>query len=105
MFLFVYPVETVVHVYPDLVHSRSTRSRPASNRLSCWACGRGRRVGGDNEFERLRDYTLDDNYKHIEWRSTARRGKLTVKDFQANQSQRVIFLVDCGRMMTNQRPA
>src|SRR5262249_50795949 len=26
--------------------------------------------------------------------------KLTVKDFQVNQSQRVIFLIDCGRMMT-----
>ena len=50
----------------------------------------------------LRDYTPDDNYKHIDWRSTARRNKLTVKDFQTNQSQRVIFLIDCGRMMTNE---
>ena len=63
---------------------------------------RTRQIGQDNEFERLRDYTLDDNYKHIDWRSTARRSKLTVKDFQANQSQRMIFLIDCGRMMTNE---
>ena len=35
-------------------------------------------------------------------RTTARRRKLTVKDFQANQSQRVIFMIDCGRMMTNE---
>jgi uncharacterized protein (DUF58 family) len=63
---------------------------------------RTRRIGQDNEFERLRDYTLDDTYKHIDWRTTARRNKLTVKDFQANQSQRVIFLLDCGRMMVNQ---
>lgn len=61
---------------------------------------RQRRIGQDNEFERLRDYTLDDNFKHIDWRSTARRGKLTVKDFQVNQSQRVLFMIDCGRMMT-----
>jgi uncharacterized protein (DUF58 family) len=63
---------------------------------------RTRKIGQDNEFERLRDYTLDDNYKHIDWRTTARRGKLTVKDFQASQSQRLMFLVDCGRMMTNE---
>jgi uncharacterized protein (DUF58 family) len=63
---------------------------------------RVRRVGQDNEFERLRDYTLGDNYRHIDWRSTARRQKLTVKDFQQNQSQRLIFLIDCGRMMTNE---
>ena len=28
--------------------------------------------------------------------------KLIVKDFQANQSQRLVFLVDCGRMMTGE---
>ena len=39
--------------------------------------------------------------RHIDWRATARRNKLTVKDFQASQSQRLIFLIDCGRMMTN----
>jgi uncharacterized protein (DUF58 family) len=72
------------------------------NRLSLMGLRRTRRVGQDNEFERLRDYTVDDNYKHIDWRSTARRNKLTVKDFQTNQSQRVIFLIDSGRMMTNQ---
>ncbi len=72
-----------------------------TNRLSLVGVRRTRRIGQDNEFERLRDYTPDDNYKFIDWRSTARRGRLTVKDFQANQSQRVMFLVDCGRMMTN----
>jgi uncharacterized protein (DUF58 family) len=63
---------------------------------------RTRRVGQDHDFEWLRDYTLDDNYKHIDWRTTARRGKLTVKDFQTSQSQRLMFMIDCGRMMTNE---
>jgi uncharacterized protein (DUF58 family) len=63
---------------------------------------RSRKIGQDNEFERLRDYTQDDNYKHIDWRTTARRRKLTVRDFQANQSQRIVFMVDCGRMMTGE---
>lgn len=97
-----YPVETAIHVYPDLVQLSQYAVMARLNRLSLLGVRKSRRLGGDNEFERLRDYTLDDNYKHIEWRSTARRGKLTVKDFQANQSQRLIFLVDCGRMMTNQ---
>jgi uncharacterized protein (DUF58 family) len=61
---------------------------------------RTRKIGQDNEFERLRDYTMDDNFRHIDWRATARRRKLTVRDFQANQSQRIIFMIDCGRMMT-----
>jgi uncharacterized protein (DUF58 family) len=70
--------------------------------LSLLGVRRTRRVGQDHDFERLRDYTLDDNYKLIDWRSTARRNKLTVRDYQTSQSQRIIFLIDCGRMMTNE---
>ena len=93
---------TTINVYPDMKQLAEYALLARTNRLSLMGVRRTRRIGQDNEFERLRDYTLDDNYKHIEWRSTARRGKLTVKDFQANQSQRLMFLIDCGRMMTNQ---
>lgn len=95
-----YSAPQELHVYPDMRQLREYALLARHDRISLLGMRRTRRIGQDNEFERLRDYTLDDNYKHIDWRSTARRGKLTVKDFQANQSQRVIFLVDCGRMMT-----
>lgn len=96
-----YPAETTINVYPDMQQLSQYAVMARTNRLSLLGVRRTRRIGQDNEFERLRDYTQDDNYKHLDWRSTARRGKLTVKDFQANQSQRLIFLLDCGRMMTN----
>jgi uncharacterized protein (DUF58 family) len=99
---FTYPCENVVHVYPDMQQLGEYALLARTNRLSLMGVRRTRKIGQDNEFERLRDYTLDDNYKHIDWRTTARRGKLTVKDFQASQSQRIVFLVDCGRMMTNE---
>jgi uncharacterized protein (DUF58 family) len=95
------PAVSEVHVYPDMQQLSEYAVLARKNRLSLMGVRRTRRVGQDNEFERLRDYTLDDNYKHIDWRSTARRRKLTVKDFQTNQSQRIVFLIDCGRMMSN----
>ncbi len=94
------PCRSRINVYPDMKQLAEYALLARTNRLSLMGLRRTRRLGQDNEFERLRDYTVDDNYRHIEWRSTARRNKLTVKDFQANQSQRVVFLVDCGRMMT-----
>ena len=97
-----YPCETIVHVYPDMKQLRQYAILARTNRLSQVGVRRTRRIGLDHDFERLRDYTVDDNYKHIDWRATARRRKLTVKDFQATQSQRIVFLVDCGRMMTNE---
>jgi uncharacterized protein (DUF58 family) len=97
-----YPAKTIIHVYPDMKQLGEYAVLARTNRLSLLGVRRTRRIGQDHDFERLRDYTVDDNYKHIEWRATARRQKLTVKDFQSSQSQRIVFLVDCGRMMTNE---
>lgn len=97
-----YPVETTVNIYPDMQQLSQYALLARTNRLSLLGVRRTRRVGQDHDFERLRDYTIDDNHKHIEWRATARRQKLTVKDFQTSQSQRIVFLMDCGRMMTNE---
>ncbi|HTN76180.1 MAG TPA: DUF58 domain-containing protein [Pirellulaceae bacterium] len=99
---FKYAAASELSVYPDMKQLSKYAILARTNRLSLMGVRRTRRVGQDNEFERLRDYTPDDNYKHIEWRTTARRNKLTVKDFQTSQSQRIIFLLDCGRMMTNE---
>ncbi len=99
--LLVLPEESELHVYPDMQQLGQYALLARTNRLALLGLRRTRRVGQDNEFERLRDYTQDDNYRHIDWRATARRRKLTVKQFQSNQSQTVVFLVDCGRMMVN----
>ncbi len=89
-------------VYPNMQQLNEYAMLARTNRLSLIGVRHTRRAGQDNNFERLRDYTQDDNYKHIDWRATARRNKLTVKQFQQDQSQRIVFLLDCGRMMTNE---
>ena len=98
----VYSVESMIHVYPDMQQLGQYAMLARTDRLNLLGVRRTRRIGQDHDFERLRDYTVDDNYKHIDWRATARRRKLTVRDYQSSQSQRIIFLLDCGRMMTNQ---
>ena len=92
-----------LNVYPDMKQLSDYALLARTNRLSLIGVRKTRRIGQDSDFERLRDYSRDDNFKHIDWRSTARRNKLTVRQFQSDQSQRVIFLLDCGRMMTNTR--
>ena len=96
------PCPGVLMVYPDMKQLAEYALLARTNRLSLIGVRKTRKAGQDNNFERLRDYTQDDNYKHIDWRSTARRNKLTVKQFQTDQSQRIVFLLDCGRLMTNE---
>jgi uncharacterized protein (DUF58 family) len=94
--------ENLLHVYPNIKQIGEYSLLARTNRLSQIGVRRTRKVGQDSDFERLRDYTQDDNYRHIDWRSTGRRQKLTVRQYQTDQSQRVIFMLDCGRMMTNE---
>ena len=56
--------------------------------------------GGENEFERLREYQRDDEYRNIDWKATARRGRLIVREYQQERNQTVVCLLDCGRLMT-----
>jgi uncharacterized protein (DUF58 family) len=94
-----WPVSSEVRVYPDVRQIARYTVLARRDRLSILGVRRSRRLGTDNEFERLRDYMEGDEPKHMDWRATARRRKLTVRAHQVNQSQRIIFLIDCGRMM------
>ncbi len=95
-------VTSTLNVYPDMKQLAEYAMLARTNRLSLIGVRRTRHIGQDNNFERLRDYSDGDNFKHIDWRSTARRQKLTVKQYQSDHSQRIMFMVDCGRMMTNE---
>ena len=94
-----WPLRTEVRVYPDIHQVARFTMLARRDRLSSMGVRRSRRLGTDNEFERLRDYIEGDDPRHIDWRASARRSKLTSRAFQQNQSQRIIFLIDCGRMM------
>jgi uncharacterized protein (DUF58 family) len=94
-----WPVATEVRVYPDIHQLGRYTMLARRDRLSTIGLRTSRRLGTDNEFERLRDYTDGDDPRHLDWRATARRRKLTCRAFQLNQSQRIIFMIDCGRLM------
>ena len=55
--------------------------------------------GGGTEFDQLRDYGVDDEFRRIDWAATARAGRPIVKTFRAERNQVVIVLVDNGRTM------
>lgn len=55
--------------------------------------------GGGTEFDQLREYSPDDEFKKIDWPATARLGKPIVRTYRAERNQVVINLLDCGRVM------
>jgi uncharacterized protein (DUF58 family) len=92
---------TTFRAYPNLrrLASFEMLGRAASQTLL--GVRRARTVGQNDEFERLRDYEEGDQYKFIDWRSTAKRNKLTTRVFQTSKNQRIMLAIDAGRMTAN----
>jgi uncharacterized protein (DUF58 family) len=57
------------------------------------------RLGKGREFDRMRDYVTDDDYRDIAWRASARHNKLIVKEYRLDRSQEIILCVDRGHRM------
>jgi uncharacterized protein (DUF58 family) len=56
-------------------------------------------LGGGTEFDQLREYSVDDEFRRIDWAATARVGKAIVRTYRAERNQTVISLLDNGRTM------
>lgn len=94
-----FEVPGAVRVYPDFARLRETglRGRLSEQRAPVRA---RRRPGGENEFQRLRPYVSGDPYRHIDWKATARKREYVTREFGQESNQNLIFLLDCGRMMS-----
>ncbi|MFV0389681.1 MAG: DUF58 domain-containing protein [Pyrinomonadaceae bacterium] len=89
-----------IMVFPNLRRARELELKAlgANNYLAVQR--RSIRKGEGREFESLREYVRGDELRHISWTATARRSKLTTRQYQVERDQTIITLVDCGRMMT-----
>lgn len=89
-----------VRVFPDL--SAVERYGTLAKRSTLVDAGlrRMRRRGAGSEFESLRDYQTGDAFRLVDWKATARRGRLTVAQYDIERSQTVVVALDCGRRMT-----
>lgn len=58
--------------------------------------------GQGMEFSRLRDYHHDDDIRRVDWKATARRGRLISREYQVERSQTLVLMIDAGRMLTEE---
>lgn len=60
-----------------------------------------RKRGQGTDFASLKEYTIGDDAKMIDWKATARRDRPVVRTYEAEQEQRLVVLIDAGRMMAS----
>ncbi|OGF45748.1 MAG: hypothetical protein A2452_01630 [Candidatus Firestonebacteria bacterium RIFOXYC2_FULL_39_67] len=90
-----------IRVYPNVLEIRKYGFLALRNRLIDIGLKHTKYRGVGTEFETLRDYTFDDDFRWIDWKATARRQKPTVRQHEIEQNQNVIIMLDAGRLMLN----
>ena len=94
------PLEETIRIYPDLSAVERYGNLHARNRLIEAGLRRIRLRGAGTEFESLREWGSGDPFRNIDWKATARRGKIMVAQHEVERSQNIMLLLDCGRLMT-----
>lgn len=97
------PLDEASHltVYPDMRQIAAYETLRHHRALAQVGVHRLRRVGAGREFERLREYEHDDDYRDVNWKATARRRRPITNTFVHERSQDVMLCLDTGRMMGN----
>jgi uncharacterized protein (DUF58 family) len=95
-----WPAAEPVKVYPNLLAIRSYESLARRGHLQEIGVRNARRFGGGTEFDQLRDYGPDDDYRRINWKATARTGRVISTVYRTERAQNVVLVLDAGRLMT-----
>ena len=89
-----------VTVYPNLTGA-ALRALPTETQRRREAGQRNVRFLGEGRvFESLREWIPGDDTRMIDWKATARRGKVMARQYEDERRQQVLIVIDAGRMLT-----
>jgi uncharacterized protein (DUF58 family) len=86
-----------VHVFPNLVNIKRYELLLRRGFTHEQGLARLSQIGQGWEFESLRHYSDGDDTSRIDWKSTAKRASLMVRNYQVERQQSVMVAIDVGR--------
>ncbi len=92
-------VESTLRVLPLYRSAKQAELATKQARLQQVGLRSARSRGGGTEFDHLREMTVDDETRRIDWAATARSMRPVVRSYRAEQNQSVLCLLDSGRVM------
>jgi uncharacterized protein (DUF58 family) len=93
------PAAADARVYPNLLDVQRYDLLLRRNRLQEMGLRHSRQRGEGTEYERLREYLPDDDFRRIDWKATARRNRPITIEYETERSQNIFLAIDTGRMM------
>ncbi|MEO8721453.1 MAG: DUF58 domain-containing protein [Ginsengibacter sp.] len=96
---FTVQAHQTVPVYPAFIQLNKYKLFSATTLQYENGNHRIRRIGQSMEFEQIKDYTSGDDIRTLNWKASARTGKLMINNFMEERSQQVYCIIDKGRLM------
>src|SRR5262249_54103847 len=96
------PLPQDVRIYPDIQAVHGIELLARRNRAAETGDQLARLRGRGSEFDRLREYRRGDEYRHIDWKATARHQNLVSREYVVERNQNILIVLDCGRSMCNE---
>ena len=93
------PLHTTLRVHPPFRSRDEAELKIRQARILEVGIRSAKGLGGGTEFEQLRDYGPDDEFRRIDWTATARAGRTIVRTYRSERNQNVLVLLDNGRTM------
>ena len=91
--------ESTMHVLPNLRAVKRLHKQLNSYALRSIGSRAAPRIGKGREFDRMRDYVSDDDFRDIAWKASARHGRLIVQEYRLDRSQEIVVCIDKGHRM------
>jgi uncharacterized protein (DUF58 family) len=88
-----------LQVYPDLVTARRLALAAREGRLLDSRTRSRGPLGLGTDFESVREWTPDDDVRHINWAATQRLSRPMTNQYRLEQARDLQFLLDAGRLM------
>lgn len=89
------PVE--VQVFPNLENVKKYELQLRKGLSLEEGLARLRRIGQGSDFESLRLYSAGDDIGRVDWKATAKRAELVVRNYQPERRQNILVAIDVGR--------
>lgn len=95
-----WPMDDRITVAPSIAGVRRYRLLALQHRLTDLGVRAIRRRGEGTTFSALKEYVPGDDPRRIDWKATAKRQQVIVREHTVEQGQTVLVAVDAGRLMT-----
>lgn len=95
-------IENKYKVYPNLKDLRrySLAALKKSQLMQGIKKTKGYAIG--TEFESLREYSVGDDYRKINWMATSRSNKIIVNSYEPERNQQIFIMIDSSRVMNSE---